>query len=175
TPTATPTDTTEAATNTPTATPTGTTEAATATPTGTLTQEPTGVFLPPAVDFNTYPGDNRDNTVFRTNSAGVFVRVIVSNGVYIRNPAEIGVQGVINLGVLQAVDVFAVNGSAAGVTVCLFGAGDLIFLSAAASPRTPGYINEFVLDNMTCAILPTAGTLVLVPEMAGNEAFETFE
>ncbi|HEX3050162.1 MAG TPA: Ig-like domain-containing protein [Aggregatilineaceae bacterium] len=112
-------------------------------------------------------GDAPETTVI--TSAEVFGRVLVENGKYIRPVGEIGNPAVINLGVLQAVEVFGVNsgGSAvsfqSGVTVCLKGEGKLIYFNAANMPRIPEWLPSFPHDGFTCGIIPNAGTLVLVP------------
>ncbi|MDL5055322.1 hypothetical protein QQ056_17460 [Oscillatoria laete-virens NRMC-F 0139] len=74
----------------------------------------------------------------------VFCRLLVQNGEYvsylgyfITNPAQIGLQSVLDSSVFQAVDVFSPNGPQSypeGALICLRGTGTLLFLSA-SEPR----------------------------------------
>ncbi len=78
---------------------------------------------------------------------------------------HIGVQDVLNQGVLQAVDIFSTTGLAApnGVSVCLRGTGTMLLL--VGIPRQPvwlGTFNSADLPGFTCASVSQFGTLVLV-------------
>ena len=76
--------------------------------------------------------------------------------------AGVGIQWVIDLGVLDAVDVWSFVGL--GYEVCFPQSGRIIFLDAAASPRTVlTDISYELRDGYTCAAMKIAGTLVLVP------------
>ena len=60
----------------------------------------------------------------------------------VSNPgAQIGVQAVLDQGIIQAVDIFVADGSTAAlavpVTVCLLGEGRLIYLDASQNPCKP--------------------------------------
>lgn len=93
---------------------------------------------------------------------GVYCRILVDQGVYIRNPGEIGIEAVINLGVIHAVDVYSPAGTdITGASICLKGAGRMIFLNAADAPRVPVNMQTVFTDGYTCAVIPYYGTLVL--------------
>lgn len=92
-----------------------------------------------------------------------FCSIIAENGVYRRNPGEIGVQSVIDMGVIHAVDVFSPSGeSGAGTGLCLQGSGNLIFLPSNQAPRTPQRLDHYQSNGYTCATLSGTGTVVLV-------------
>jgi hypothetical protein len=103
-------------------------------------------------------------------------RPMVANGVYTNSPEEaplhsenIGVLSVLQMGVLQAVDVFSIEGlvDLSGVTVCLKGSGTLLHLYGA--PRTPHTVPTYpvaAFAGFTCGSVPQTGTLVLVPGSA---------
>ena len=107
----------------------------------------------------------------------VFCRVLYANGAPgqwlggdLYNAGSIGHQGVLDLGVLQAVDVYSPVGMTSfdgGVEICLRGQGTLIFLAARNAPRIAEVIGEHTASNFpgfTCATLFEPGTLVLVRE-----------
>ena len=75
-------------------------------------------------------------------------------------PAGVGIQSVLDLGYLDAVDVWANIGD--GYGVCFPQLGQIIFLDAATSPRTVTTIQYFTRDGYTCAFMDRAGTVVLV-------------
>ena len=81
----------------------------------------------------------------------------------------IGVQSVLDMGVLDAVDVWSHIGS--GYEVCFPGhAGAVVFLDAATSPRSVIQLDAYSADGFTCATSDRAGTLVLVEPEAGASA-----
>ena len=99
----------------------------------------------------------------------VFCRILVEHGEFVRPSAEVGRPEVLNLGVLQAVDVFALrhDGTATasfttGMTVCLQGQGTLLYLDATVAPRAIVPLSAFSRDGYTCASVPNAGTVALV-------------
>lgn len=111
--------------------------------------------------------DGSSNPIVRASlPSGVyatFCRVIAENGEFIRSAAEIGVQSVLDLGVIHAVDVFSPAGeSGAGTNLCLQGSGGIIFLSSLQSPRAPQWLQSYENGGYTCAALPGTGTAVLV-------------
>lgn len=95
---------------------------------------------------------------------GVHCRVIAENTEFTRSAAEVGVQSVLDRGVVQAVDIFSPSGaSAAGSTVCLLGtSGSLVFLDAAQAPRVPQDLPSFDNNGYRCTMVPATGTLALV-------------
>lgn len=94
---------------------------------------------------------------------GVLCRVIAQDSVFVRSGAEIGNKGVLDLGVIHAVDVYTTNRTdPAGREVCLRGRGDMIFLNATRAPRVPEFIASTQEGSYTCVTIPAVGTLVLV-------------
>ena len=111
--------------------------------------------------------DGATNPVVRVNlpsgAYGVYCRIIAQNRVFSRSPAEVGVQSVLDRGVIHAVDIFSPsNASAAGVLICLQGEGDLIFLDAAGAPRVAQSLPVQAWDDFSCTTIPNVGTVVLV-------------
>ncbi|MBK9747144.1 MAG: hypothetical protein IPO91_10220 [Chloroflexi bacterium] len=84
--------------------------------------------------------------------------------------AHLGVPGLLDLGVLQAVDIFSPPPSNLtyfqnGIVMCLRGEGTLIWLAASHAPRTAEIIGSYTVPefpNFTCASLFEPGTLILV-------------
>ena len=72
----------------------------------------------------------------------------------------VGIDSILDLGFLDAVDVWSYIGG--GYEVCFPQIGKIIFLDAATSPRTVMEIQYEYRDGYTCASLDRAGTLVLV-------------
>jgi uncharacterized protein YgiM (DUF1202 family) len=102
------------------------------------------------------------------SSGGIYCRPLVQNGTYLVNGAEIGSQAAINLGINQAVDVYAILYSGATTTqfnnafkVCLLGSGYLYFLDANQSPRQLQQLTGESDGTYTCASLSTAGIIML--------------
>ena len=77
--------------------------------------------------------------------------------------AEIGISWVLDLGVVDAIDVWGY--AEQGVTVCFPQAeaiGGLLFLDASASPRTVTTLESFMRDGQVCATIYGEGTIVAV-------------
>ena len=72
----------------------------------------------------------------------------------------VGIQAVIDMGIVAAVDVWGYV--APGVEVCLRGTGSLLFLDAAFAPRPYASIPAQRQGELTCAAFNRAGSLVLV-------------
>ena len=72
----------------------------------------------------------------------------------------IGMQEVLDMGFLDAVDVWSNVGS--GFEVCFPQIGRIVFLDAATSPRSVVHVQAEVRDQYTCASMDRAGTMVLV-------------
>jgi uncharacterized protein YgiM (DUF1202 family) len=102
-------------------------------------------------------------------------RVLVENGRYLTwygspltFPANVGVDWLVRLPILNAVDVFTGPGGGVfngDVVICLRGAGSLYFLNANQSPRIPVEITAWstnAFPGFTCGTLYEPGTLVLV-------------
>jgi hypothetical protein len=120
------------------------------------------------LDGSTNPivrADVPDGTV---TNGGVFCRVLAENGDYVHGPAEVGNLDVINMGVIQAVDVFGMSGSLSvphfnsSIKVCLQGSGRFMYLDATTAPRALSQLAAWSEGDYTCATLFNAGTVVLV-------------
>lgn len=102
------------------------------------------------------------------SSGGVYCKFLVQNGTYLVNSAQIGNQQAINLGITQAVDVFAIQASGAtqtvfnnAIKVCLQGSGPMFFLDANQSPRQLVQLTATSDGGYTCGSVSTAGTVLL--------------
>lgn len=86
------------------------------------------------------------------------------------NSGSIGVEGIFDLGVQQAIDIFSPSGLTyfnGGAVFCLKGSGYLIWLAASQAPRHPEIIGSYTVpewEGYTCATLFEPGTLVLVSQ-----------
>ena len=72
----------------------------------------------------------------------------------------IGDPAVFEMGFLDAVDIWSNVGS--GYSVCFPRKGRIVFLDAAASPRTLAYPSFHHEESWTCSTMSIAGTMVLV-------------
>jgi tartrate-resistant acid phosphatase type 5 len=111
--------------------------------------------------------DVLDGTV---TDGSVFCRVIAQNGTFVQEAAEIGNAGVLNQGVIQAVDVFGMTHGGASATrfnssvkVCLQGNGRFLYLDATTQPRALSQLPTTSEGGYTCALIFNAGTVALVP------------
>ena len=80
----------------------------------------------------------------------------------------VGIQSVLDLGFLDAVDVWGYV--AAGVEVCFPKAGSIVFLDASTSPRTVTTVAQYSRQGFTCAALDRAGTVVLVAGLGAPDS-----
>jgi hypothetical protein len=103
------------------------------------------------------------------SSGGIYCRVLVENSTYRVNSGEIGSQALIDLGIVNAVDVFAIlfNGTSQTVfnnpvKICILGTGALWFLDASQSPRTLVQLTAAVEGGYTCGSVSTAGIMAMV-------------
>ena len=137
-------------------------------PTATATVNPPPAPLPPpppAPLLSDFDGSTNNGVRARVpeGAYGVYGRVLAMDNRFVGDPAQIGSAELLAQPILAAVDVFSPNGSsAAGVEVCLKGNGNLWFLDAATSPRTLLLLGGVSQNDMTCALLPATGTVVLV-------------
>ncbi|NLX08580.1 MAG: hypothetical protein GXY36_02890 [Chloroflexi bacterium] len=99
----------------------------------------------------------------------IFGRVIAQDGQFQLDAGQIGNQGVLDSGVIQAVDVFALNHQGQAIThfnspveVCLKGSGRVLYLDSNAMPRVPVELPGAERDGYTCANVPNAGVVALV-------------
>jgi hypothetical protein len=95
--------------------------------------------------------------------------VLNRNGLYVENPGQIGVQSLIDLGVMQAVDIYGIMPDGRSVVpfqspvyACLRGTDQVVFLSAADQPRYPIGVPTFPNGDYTCTTLYSSGTVVMV-------------
>ncbi|MBN2304870.1 MAG: DUF11 domain-containing protein, partial [Anaerolineae bacterium] len=103
---------------------------------------------------------------------GVYCRVLAEDGLYVNGnqAASVGNMDVLNMGVIQAVDVFGMAGEYAvpnfssSITVCLEGYGGFIYLDARTYPRAVTRLPTWASGNYTCATVLNAGTVVLVQQ-----------
>ena len=177
TPTATSTSTpdpspTPTATATPSASATNT--APTDTPISTMDAEPPPP-APLAAEVNADPESVVRVGLLDSMSEDIHVRVIVANGEYVlwqgselTHGGFIGNQGVLDMGVWQAVDIFSPTGLRyfeGGIVVCLDGKGTLVYLNANNAPRIAEIVGSYTVPEFpgfTCVTLFEPGTLVLV-------------
>lgn len=90
-------------------------------------------------------------------------RVLAEQGDYVRPAAEIGIQTVLDLGVIHAVELFSPSGAILErIDVCLRGIGNIMYLDAEDQPRQPKLLQRTVRSGYTCAQLPGPGTIILV-------------
>ncbi|MFN8373152.1 MAG: Calx-beta domain-containing protein [Anaerolineae bacterium] len=97
----------------------------------------------------------------------VYCRIIVQDREYAEfmGPGNIGNQGVLDMGVIHAVDIFMApyyEDFTGGLWVCLMGRGDLVYMNQSGNPRQPQLLESMFIDGFTCTTIPNAGTLVLV-------------
>ncbi len=102
----------------------------------------------------------------------VYCRVIAQDGEFVemnQGAAALGNADVLAQGVIHAVDVFGMSGGLGvadfnnPVNVCLQGSGRFLFLDARQSPRPVSQLPATSVGGYTCANIPSAGTVVLVP------------
>ena len=140
---------------------------------------------PPPPPSPTCDSENfNENGIVRTGvpdalASAINCRVLYHNGgstTWLGSPlygeANLGVPGLLDLGVLQAVDIFSPPPSSlsyfeGGFVMCLQGEGSLIWLAARHSPRIAEIIGSYPVPEFpgfTCATLFEPGTLILVSE-----------
>ncbi|MCL4252021.1 MAG: hypothetical protein KJ065_27970, partial [Anaerolineae bacterium] len=102
------------------------------------------------------------------------VRVIVEDGAYVYwnggqlyGPEHIGNQGVVDLGILQAVDIFSstLGYFEGGFVICLKGEGEMIWMAGNGTPRQAEWVQTYTVPEFagyTCLTIFEPGTLALV-------------
>ncbi len=102
------------------------------------------------------------------SSGGIYCRPLVQSGKYLVSSGQIGSQAAIDLGINQAVDVYAILFGGGTVTafnnpfkICLLGTGYIYFLDANQSPRTLQQLTGESDGTYTCASMSTAGIVML--------------
>ncbi len=139
--------------------------------------------LPPPPPTPTCEEQNfAENGVVRTGipnaiAYAINCRVLYQNGAattWFGSPlyteGNLGVPGLLELGVRQAIDIFSPPGMTyfeGGAVFCLRGEGTLIWLAASGSPRHAEIIGSYPVTEFpgfTCATLFEPGTLILVTQ-----------
>jgi hypothetical protein len=128
----------------------------------------------PCPDYN-FQSESVVRSVTADQSMALGCNILFENGQPVQwlggsvtSSGNIGVQSVIDRGVLQAVDVFLSGPNAqftGDAAVCLKGSGAMVFLAASGVPRTPQDLIAWQTPSFpgyTCATLYQPGTLVLV-------------
>lgn len=143
------------------------------------TATPTGAFPTPPATPECAFRNTIDNDVVRagipdTLLGSIFCRTLVQNGNYIywrtnqiTDDENIGISGLLELDIRQAVDVFSPGLSyyEGGIVMCLRGRGDMIYLNANNAPRIAEIVGTYTVDDFpgfTCLTIFEPGTLVLV-------------
>ena len=109
------------------------------------------------------------NPIVRADAdANQFCRILVEQGNFVQNAAEVGDAALISAGIRQAVDIFEFNAGGERVTVfdrpltvCLQGSGQFYFRDATGQPRTTALLPSTMNGEYTCATISHAGTVVL--------------
>jgi uncharacterized protein YgiM (DUF1202 family) len=117
------------------------------------------------------------NVVTQGGSVGnVYASVISVNGGALTSEqaAQIGVPTLLNLGIQHAVNLFGLlqGGAAANtfsqpVEICLRGTGEVLFVAASDTTRTPVRLASVDRGGYACVMLPSAGMLVMVSTPSG--------
>ena len=128
-------------------------------------------------EHNFDPGGVVRSSVSDALGYAINCRVLYQNGAPTQwlggdlyNGGSIGVEGIFDLGVQQAIDIFSPSGMnyfEGGAVFCLRGTGYLIWLAASGMPRHAEIIGSYTVPDFpgfTCATLFEPGTLVLVTE-----------
>lgn len=124
----------------------------------------------PVVQLNAQP-----DSIIRTNvppgavpNGDVFVRLLVVNGQLVVAPNELGDPALVGQSFQQGAEIFGLTfGGAsviqfeAGVQVCLFGVGQILYRDASLIPRQTVALPTTFVDGFTCAVIPNSGTLLL--------------
>jgi len=129
---------------------------------------------PRCIDENFVPNSTIRASIPDSYSYGVFCRSLVENGQYLdwfggplTHAGQVGSEGVLELNVFQAVDVFSptdLTHFEGGAVICLRGTGRMLWLSASQAPRVPQDVETFQIaefGGFSCAVLHEPGTLVL--------------
>ncbi|HML23379.1 MAG TPA: Calx-beta domain-containing protein [Aggregatilinea sp.] len=122
------------------------------------------------LDGSTSPIIRADVPAGTVPNGSVYCRIITENGVYRsgEHTGEVGIQSVLELGVIQAVDVFGLQGDipvpdfTGSINVCLEESGRFLYLDATTAPRVVSELPVWLDGEYTCASVANAGTVVLV-------------
>ncbi|MBE2184865.1 MAG: SH3 domain-containing protein, partial [Anaerolineae bacterium] len=111
-----------------------------------------------------------------------YCSVLVLNGEYRRNPAEIGNASMVGQGVVQALDVYGLLPDGVSVVpfqtpaqICFAGSGSVYFLSSFGSNPTPIQLPQLTSSSAgyTCVGVPNAGKVVLTSTPSSLQPAQT--
>ncbi len=138
---------------------------------------------PPAIPLCSDSSGTTNSIVRATVPGGtitngsVFCRVIAQNSTFIESADEVGIQTILDQGVVQAVDVFGLLAGGQSVVafndpvqICLAGSGAYYFIDASKSPRSAIQLPTQIINGYACASIPNAGTVVLTQAAAVNSS-----
>ncbi|MFW5692403.1 MAG: putative Ig domain-containing protein [Chloroflexota bacterium] len=133
--------------------------------------------MPPPVETCQAQNEHPQGMVRSTlpmHEDAVYCRLLVTNGNYqtwqgrpATHAGMIGHQGVLDLGVIHAIDVFSPSGATRfdAEAVCLRGSGHMLFMAASQSPRIPVEMPTWQTEywpGFTCVTLWEPGSVILV-------------
>ena len=127
--------------------------------------------VPLCQDLNgtTNPAIRAQISAGTVTSGGVYCRVLAQNGTIVTSAAEIGIQSILDAGVINAVDIFALDSGGQpiktfnkSVLACLQGRGRFIYLDDTNAPRAATTLGTSTVNGYACATIPNPGTVVLV-------------
>jgi predicted outer membrane repeat protein len=102
-----------------------------------------------------------------SSGGSTYCHLIALNGRFFTNPGEIGIQSVIDLGVIHAINVFPLPAGTltSPVTICLSGGGDVLFINAADRS-----ISRLPVGANGCVLVTSPGLVVMVRGQSGIAA-----
>ncbi len=113
-------------------------------------------------------GESSTSTV---QNGDVFVRVIATNGTLQVGTEQIGDPTLLQLPIFNGAEVFGltfggvpVQDFGGRVKLCLLGVGTFYYRDATAMPRTTVILPTTLENGFTCALIPNAGTVILVAD-----------
>jgi hypothetical protein len=110
-----------------------------------------------------------DGAIAASCADGVYFHQVVIDGEFLTNPAEIGIQSILDLGVLHAVNLVGMGPGGTPtmqfnppLTICLRGTGDILFVSASDLTRTIQRPSAVQSGDIRCVTIGEPGLLVMV-------------
>ncbi|MCU0481649.1 MAG: hypothetical protein MUE54_10620 [Anaerolineae bacterium] len=110
--------------------------------------------------------DTADGIEIANAPDNTYCRVLMKDGAVAGYSGAVP-RGLIDLGVILAVDVYRLEGGRSITTfpnytqVCLAGQGRLFYLDARTSPRVQTELATEIVDGFTCGWIPAVGTVIL--------------
>jgi hypothetical protein len=116
-----------------------------------------------------------NNVVDGGNVGNTYASVLTVDGALSSEAAaQIGIPGLLQLGIQHAVNLFGLleNGAAANtfatpLEICLRGTGEVLFVAASDITRTPVRLAAVDRNGYACVLVPSAGLLVMVSTPSG--------